>query len=129
MNVNHGQPAVSVVQSNELDLDSSLERAFNAVNKDSNDRNMGSKGPGVSSRVSPWCGRSGGLSIDGGDCSGSGQRRQIESESSEEEETPENSKESTEEEEPPKKKSWKSQSPGKPSRKQLVAKLPTKKKP
>ena len=130
VNVNHGQPAVNpFVQSNELDSDSSLERAYNAVNKDSNDENMGSKGPGVSSRVSSQCGRSRGLSLDGGDGSGSGQRRRIESESSEEEETPESSKESTEEEEPPKKKPRKSQSPGKPSQKQLVAKLPKKKKP
>ena len=97
--VNCGQPAVnSVVQLNELDSDSSLERAYNAVNKDSNDKDMGSKGPGASSGVSRRHGRSRGLSTDEGDGSGSGQRRQIESESSEEEETPESSEESMEEE-------------------------------
>ena len=128
--VNHGQPAVNpVVQLNELDSDSSLEWAYNIVNKDSKDKDMGSKGPGASSWVSPRHGRSRGLSIDEGDGSGSGQRRWIESESSEEEETPESSEESMEEEEPLKKKPRKSQSPGKPSQKQLVAKLPTKRKP
>ena len=127
-NMNHGQPAVNpIIQSNELDSDSLLERVFTAINEDSNDEDMGSKGPGVS-RVSPRHGRSGGLSLDEGDGSGSGGRRQIKNESSEEAETPESSEESMEEEEPPKKRPRKSQSHGKPSRKQLVAKLPIKKK-
>ena len=70
--MNRGQPAVNlVIQSNELDSDSSLEPVFTEINEDSNDKDMDSKGPGVS-RISPRYGRSRRLSLDEGNGSGSG---------------------------------------------------------
>ena len=125
-----GPPPAVVNPSNKLDLDSSLERAYNAINND--DPDMGSKGPGAASHSSPWRGGSSGLNLDGGGAGGSGgsgrgqrPKWQIKSESSEEEE-PTSSEESSEEEPPRKWPKKSDKSPGKQPRKQLVAKPPRK---
>ena len=60
-------PAVSNL-SNKFDSDSSLERAFNAINNDNPD--MGLKGPGAASCSFPWWGGSSSLSPGGGGAGG-----------------------------------------------------------
>ena len=97
----------SPVCSQELDSDSSLERAYNSVN-------MGSKGPGAAARLSPRRGRSAGLPATSGSESGSSRKRRRDedddTESSEEESTP---TESESEAEPPRRKNRRTTSGGK----------------
>ena len=97
----------SPVRSQELDSDSSLERAYNS-------ENMGSKGPGAAARSSPRRGRSAGLPATPGSESGSSRRRRRDedddTESSEEESTPTETESETE---PPRRKNRRTTSGGK----------------
>ena len=141
--VSSGPPPAVANPSNEFDSDSSLERAFNAINND--DPDMGSKGPGAANHSSPWQRGSSSLSPGGGRAGGWGgigrsgdasrgrrPKQQIESESSKEEEptTSEESSGESSEEEPPHKWPKKSdKSLGKKPQKQLIAKPLRKSKP
>ena len=90
--LSHGSPPAVIEPSNELNLDSSLARAYNTINDNYPD--VGSKDRGAASHSSPWQGQNRGFNLDGGGAGRSGEssrgqrlKQLIESESSEEEPT------------------------------------------